>query len=508
MTFVIWKVYLLKDPIETRYSTYSIQICTDYFIENLYNINQKMRKLITLGLAVLTAAGFTSCNKGNGEETVIINSYVDGEDMPGGSSTAIVDGVLAFSSQSRNVTSDQQTDFFLGNSFFKKDWVIAPASTTARDGLGPFFNAKACATCHFLDGRGRPPLFDGEKNHGLLLRLSVLELGDHGGTVPDPNYGGQLQDQVIPGVTGKGDFVITYETILGKYDDGTSYELKKPIYSFVDLSYGAMAGDVMISPRVAPQMIGLGLLEALSENQILENEDPSDTDNDGISGRANYVWDKSVQEKVIGRFGWKANQPTLRQQDADAFLGDIGITTSINPNENCASGDCLDATNGGSPEFGDDFLDAMEIYSQTLAPPYRENADDATVLKGKQLFFDMRCTSCHVSSFVTGNHKISALSNQTIFPYTDLLLHDMGDNLSDNRPDFDATGNEWRTPPLWGIGKFNAINNHTRYLHDGRARNMTEAILWHGGEASQAQLAFLALSEEDREAVIIFLNSL
>lgn len=467
-----------------------------------------IKKLIALSLVTATLVSLNSCKKGNEEEVVAVSTYTEGEDLPGGNTTALIDGVLAFSAHSKNITGDQQTDFFVGNSFFTKDWVIAPASTTARDGLGPFFNAKACATCHVLDGRGRPPAYDGEKNHGLLLRLSIAGLGTHGEPLPDPNYGGQLQDQVIPGVTAKGDFVITYQTISGKYNDGTTYELKKPIYTITDLNYGALAADIMVSPRVAPQMIGLGLLEALTDNQILENEDPSDTDGDGVSGRVNYVWDKVAQKKVIGRFGWKANQPNLRQQDADAFLGDIGITTSINPDENCISGDCKTAANGGTPEFTDDFLDAMEVYSQTLAPPHRENANDETVLKGKKLFFDMKCTSCHIPSYETGNHNISALSNQLIFPYTDLLLHDMGDDLADNRPDFDATGNEWRTPPLWGIGLFNSINKHTRYLHDGRARNMTEAVLWHGGEASKAQKAFLALSEVDRDAVITFLNSL
>ena len=466
-----------------------------------------MINLKEIGLAIALLFVLGACKK-KVDETPLISNYEEGEDMPGGTATVQIDGVLAFSSQIRNTTSEELSSFFVGNSFFKKDWVIAPASTTARDGLGPFFNSKACATCHFLDGRGRPPRYAGERNHGLLLRLSITGEGTNGEPLAEPNYGGQLQTMAIPSVMKKGDFYISYETIPGQYTDGTTYELKKPIYNLTGLNYGTIAGDVMISPRVAPQMIGLGLLEALSDVQILANEDVLDRNNDGISGKANYVWDKTKQKKVLGRFGWKANEPNLRQQNADAFLGDIGITSSINPIENCLTGDCQTATNGGTPEFEDTFLDDLEVYTQTLAPPYRKNASDPTVLRGKSLFYSMKCISCHIPSYITGSHKISALVGQKIFPYTDMLLHDMGEDLSDNRPDFEAEGNEWRTQPLWGIGKIEKINKHTRYLHDGRARNLEEAVLWHGGEAIQQKNTFLGLDKSDRYAVITFLNSL
>jgi CxxC motif-containing protein (DUF1111 family) len=466
---------------------------------------KNIRKII---LAITIWPLLLACKKNHNDTALTISNYTQGEQMPGGETTVTLDGVLAFSSQSRNITANKTEGFFVGNSFFTKDWVIAPASTTARDGLGPFFNAKACATCHRNDGRGRPPTFHGEKDHGLLLRLSIPGTGENGGTIPDPNYGSQLQDQSVPGVDGKGDFTISYETISGSYKDGTTYELKKPVYNLQMSNYGAPAGDLMISPRVAPQMIGLGLLEALSETQLLENVDEMDSNNDGISGRANYVWDKVKKEKVIGRFGWKANEPNLRQQNADAFLGDIGITTSINPNENCTTADCNNATNGGSPEFPNVFLDAIELYSQTLAPPYRKNAKEVDVLTGKKIFYDLKCTSCHTPSFITGSHSIPALSNQTIFPYTDMLLHDMGDDLSDKRPDFHAEGNEWKTPPLWGIGQFMTVNGHTRYMHDGRARNIEEAILWHDGEATSSKNQYIELTKTNRELLITFLNSL
>ena len=467
-----------------------------------------MRILKKLELGIAFFLILTACKKTTADQPISINNYVQGENMPGGETTVTVDGAMAFSRQSQNISAANAEKFPLGNSFFEKNWVKAPASTTARDGLGPFFNARACAACHTRDGRGRPPKFNGEKNHGLLLRLSIPGTDEYGGAIPDPNYGNQLNDQSNPGIAEKGNFSISYETITGKYTDGTLYELQKPLYNLEVSNYGSISGNVMVSPRVAQQMIGLGLLEAITDIQITEIADEFDSDNDGISGRPNYVWDKLKKEKAIGRFGWKANQPSLRQQDADAFLGDIGITTSINPNENCITGACENAINGGSPEFEDTFLDALELYTQTLAPPYRKDAEIPEVLKGKQVFFDMKCTSCHTPYFVTGPHPIHALSNQLIFPYTDLLLHDMGNDLADNRPDFEANGNEWRTPPLWGIGQFKTINNHTRYMHDGRARNIEEAILWHGGEAQKSKEDYLNLNKENRDAMIRFLNSL
>ena len=466
----------------------------------------RILKKLVLGVAFLLI--LTACKKTTAHQPISINNYVEGENMPGGETTVSVDGSLAFSSQSRNISAKDAENFPIGNSFFKKNWVVAPASTTARDGLGPFFNARACAKCHTRNGRGRPPNFASETNHGLLLRLSIPGTDQFGGTLPDPNYGDQLQDHSNQGIAGKGSFSISQDIIAGKYSDGITYKLLKPIYNLELANYGSASGNIMTSPRVAQQMIGLGLLEAITDLQILNKEDEFDSDNDGISGRPNYVWDKLKKKTVIGRFGWKASQPNLRQQDADAFLGDIGITTTINPNENCISGDCKTAINGGEPEFEDSFLDVMELYTQTLAPPYRKNASDPTVLKGKQLFFDIKCASCHTSSYTTGPHKIDALSNQKIFPYTDLLLHDMGDDLADNRPDFIANGNEWRTAPLWGIGQFKIINNHTRYLHDGRAGDIEEAVLWHGGEAQKSKDNFLKLNKEERTAIIRFLNSL
>jgi len=433
-----------------------------------------------------------------------------GEELLGGEATIFDQSPNAFIYQIPGLSDNDGLLFFVGNSFFNQNWVSSPASTKARDGLGPVFNARSCAGCHFKDGRGRPPAFDGETATGMLLRLSVDGQGSHGEPVPEPTYGGQFQDNSILGVMKEGGFEILYSEVEGKYPDGTSYSLRKPHYQFVNLEYGEMSSAVKISPRVAPQMIGLGLLEAISEETILRNADEDDVDNDGISGRPNYVWDVLNKKTTLGRFGWKANEPNILQQSAGAFSGDMGITTFVFPDENCPHGvNCDTLPNGGKPEIDDDDLLKVVLYSSTLAVPAQRDVNDPNVLKGRQLFEKTGCVKCHIPKVQTGIHPtIDGLSNQTIRPYTDLLLHDMGEDLADFRPDFQANGKEWRTPPLWGIGLFNVVNGHTFYLHDGRARNIEEAILWHGGEAENIKKKFMELSKDERSKLIRFLESL
>ena len=443
------------------------------------------------------------------------DKYVDlvaeeGEQYSGGETTFFNTTEEAFGFSAPNLTFDEQSDFGIGNSFFRQSWVTAPSSTTARDGLGPFFNAVSCSSCHFKDGRGRAPLFDGETAHGLLLRLSIAGVNSNGSSFADPIYGGQMQDNAILGQTLKGRFNIVYQDIIERLADGTVVTLRKPTYVFNSLGYGPLATDLKVSPRVANQMIGLGLLEAIDESTLLAFADAADINNDGISGKVNYVYDVATNSKKIGRFGWKANQPNVRQQVAAAFSGDIGITSSLFPNENCPPGvDCNAIANGGSPEITDANLDKVALYSSTLAVPGRRNYTEQNVLEGKKVFETINCTSCHIPKIKTGNtHVITALRNQTIRPYTDLLLHDMGIGLADNAPDFEASGLEWRTQPLWGIGLINTVNKHTNLLHDGRARNVTEAILWHGGEAEKAKNSFKQLTTKQRNQLLEFIDSL
>jgi CxxC motif-containing protein (DUF1111 family) len=435
-----------------------------------------------------------------------------GEQLAGGELTVADTTRNAFGHPAPGLSREDGLLFFVGNSFFNQNWVTAPASTTARDGVGPLFNARSCAGCHLRDGRGSPPAPPGEPPAlGLLVRLSVPGEGPHGAPLPEPAYGEQLQDQAILGVPPEGALVVSYAEIAGRFADGEPYSLRAPAYSLGGLAYGRHDPALLLSPRVANQIIGLGLLEALPEAEILALADPDDADGDGISGRANYVWDVASGQLALGRFGWKANQPSLAQQTAAAFNGDMGISTPLFAGQNCADGQraCLEAPDGGQPEIAPDDFAKVVLYTSTLGVPARRNWDDAQVLAGRRLFREIGCASCHTPQRQTGVHpRFDALSNQTIWPYTDLLLHDMGPGLADGRPDFLASGSEWRTPPLWGIGLIPTVNGHSFYLHDGRARSLIEAVLWHGGEAEAARQRVLTLSKAERAALIAFLESL
>jgi len=437
-------------------------------------------------------------------------SAVSDSPLSGGDTTVFNTSRDAFAKPAKNLPTTDLRAFTFGNKMFNTKWWTAPASVTSLDGLGPTFNRKSCAACHFKDGRGRPPLDINEPMKSMLVRLSIPGMAENGAPMPHAAYGGQLNDNGINGVPAEGVAKITYEDIEGRYPDGTPYSLRKPIYEFKELAYGELGSDIMFSPRVAPSVYGLGLLEAVPMVTILSNADPHDKDGDGISGRPNYVWDVVNNKKSIGRFGWKANVATLQEQDAGAALGDIGITTSLFPDENCtkAQAECGTAINGGQPEMSDMQLEKLTFYVSTLAVPARRKVDDPVVQAGARLFERAQCASCHTPQMRTGEHDIAALSRQNIQPFSDMLLHDMGDGLADNRPDFEATGTEWRTPPLWGIGLVKTVNKHTNFLHDGRARNLEEAILWHGGEAAGSKETFKAMSKDERAALITFLRSL
>ena len=429
----------------------------------------------------------------------------------GGDTTVRSTNRNSFGLAAVNLTRLERRTFEVGDSFFSQNWVSAPASTEARDGLGPTFNAQSCSSCHTRDGRGMPPERDGDGERGLLFRLSVPGSdAATGAPLGEPNYGGQLQDRAILSVPAEGQFRIVYDVIHGEYGDGEPYRLLAPRYSFTGLAFGPMHPETMVSPRIAPAVFGAGLLEAISEADIRAQADPDDADGDGISGRPNMVWDARRAAVVLGRFGWKANVPTLEQQIAGAFLGDIGITSPVFPDENCPARQraCRSAPHGGTPEIAAERLGKVVFYNQTLGVPAMRDVGDPQVRRGAELFLKAGCASCHTPRYTTGDHPVAALSGQTILPYTDLLLHNMGAGLADGRPDFLAGGREWRTPPLWGIGLVDNVNGHTRFLHDGRARSIAEAILWHDGEGLAAREAFRNMSRAEREAVLRFLESL
>lgn len=466
--------------------------------------------------ALFLALGLSAC-----DDAPRFTKAEPGEARSGGAATVRKTDQNAFSLPSANLSPSRRVDFSVGNSFFRNPWVIAPSTTTARDGLGPLFNTNACQGCHIKDGRGHPPTPDAANAVSMLVRLSIPDAPAYAkvieqlGVVPEPVYGGQFQDMAIPGVTPEGKVRVDYTPVPVRFKDGTEIELRKPSLNITQLSYGPMHPDTRFSARVAPPMIGLGLLEAIPDEAILANAKAQAKDKNGIAGRPNRVWDDAQQKTVLGRFGWKAGQPNLNQQNVHAFSGDMGLTTSLRPFDDCTEAQtaCKQAPTGngpnGEPEVSDNILRLVLFYSRNLAVPARRDVNAPEVLAGKNLFFQAGCQSCHTPKYTTAaNAAEPELANQVIRPYSDLLLHDMGDGLADNRSEFQASGRDWRTPPLWGIGLTQAVSGHTQFLHDGRARNLLEAVLWHGGEAKASQQQVLSFNAEQRAALLAFLNSL
>lgn len=466
--------------------------------------------------ALFLALGLSAC-----DDAPRFTKAEPGEARSGGAATVRKSDQNAFSLPSANLPPSRRVDFSVGNSFFRSPWVIAPSTTTARDGLGPLFNTNACQNCHIKDGRGHPPTPDAANAVSMLVRLSIPDAPAYAkvieqvGVVPEPVYGGQFQDMAVPGVAPEGKVRVDYTPVPIRFKDGTEVELRKPVLQITQLGYGPMHPDTRFSARVAPPMIGLGLLEAIPEEAILANAAAQAKENNGINGRPNRVWDDDQQKTVMGRFGWKAGQPNLNQQNVHAFSGDMGLTTSLRPFDDCTDAQtaCKQAPNGngpdGEPEVSDNILRLVLFYSRNLAVPARRGVNDAQVLAGKNLFFQAGCQSCHTPKYTTAaNAAEPELANQVIRPYSDLLLHDMGEGLADNRTEFQASGRDWRTPPLWGIGLTQTVSGHTQFLHDGRARNLLEAVLWHGGEAKAAQQQVLSFNAEQRAALLAFLNSL
>ncbi|WP_424919382.1 di-heme oxidoredictase family protein [Achromobacter animicus] len=433
-----------------------------------------------------------------------------------------------FSQPSANMSFEGRQEFIVGNGLFRKDWVSAPSSTQASDGLGPLFNARSCQACHTKDGRGTVPGFDPLERTdavALLLRLAVPEGADRGhpklgadeiAALPEPVYGVQLQNFAVAGLPAEGRMEIEYEAVPVALRGGETATLMKPTYRIENLGYGPMRADTQISPRLAPPMIGLGLLESIHESDILANVGADKRD--GIVGKANWVTDARTGARVLGRFNLKAGQPTVEQQSAAAFSNDMGLSTPLFPEHSgeCtpAQTQCLDMPHGAQPRFGPEevpgkLMDFVTIYSTNLAVPMRRDADDARVLAGKKLFYEANCVACHVPKYVTSrNAKQPEHRFQLIWPYTDMLVHDMGDDLADGVSDGMATGREWRTPPLWGIGLTKTVNPNATWLHDGRARTLLEAVLWHGGAAKPARDRVVDMTPEERADLIRFLESL
>ncbi|WP_341644347.1 di-heme oxidoreductase family protein [Thauera sp. SDU_THAU2] len=402
-----------------------------------------------------------------------------------------------------------------GRRLVRQTWVIAPSDDVLAIGLGPTYNRPSCLSCHPRNGRGEPPSSALEPMRSMLVRLSIPGRDVHGGPKPEPSYGEQFNEFGVPGVPGEGVAGLSWETHVETLADGEQVELRRPVLHFRDLAFGPLHLETMHSLRIASPLIGLGLLEAVPEGDILALAEAQRVAGAGVAGVPNRVFDHRAGRTVLGRFGWKANQPTVRQQIAAALIGDMGITTDVFPEHDCppAQTACA-AVAGEHPEVSTASLDAMTAYHFALGVPARRDIDDPEVRRGEAVFAAAGCASCHVPELRTGPLPAGSapafpvLAEQTIHPYTDLLLHDMGDELADGRPDFEAGPRHWRTAPLWGIGLAEIVGDGAVYLHDGRARSLLEAILWHGGEAAAAREAVRALATSEREALLAFLRSL
>jgi len=434
------------------------------------------------------------------------------DERSAGDATVQVQSRSAFTQHVPGLTAEQLSAFALGDHVFRTPWVEAPASVAAFDGLGPFYSARSCSGCHMRDGRGHPPDGPDDVSRSMVVKLGVPDSA--GRRRPDARYGGHLSERAVRGLTPEGRLVVRWEDFEHVYADGERTTLRRPRIEVAAAAYGALSHDTRISARIAPAVIGGGLLESVPDSVLIALADSGDADGDGISGRVHWREPTkpgaAVPARRLGRFGWKATQPSLAAQVATALADDIGITTPARPEleftrvQRTARG----KPRGGEPELEGTTLAALIEYCRLVAVPARRDVDDPGVQRGAERFRDAGCTGCHVVTLPTGDDSVRAMSRQLIHPYSDLLLHDMGPGLSDGMPEGNAQPSEWRTPPLWGLGRSVVVSGYLFLLHDGRARTFEEAILWHDGEGRRSRDAFEALPAASRGDLIRFLESL
>ena len=429
-----------------------------------------------------------------------------------------------YSSPLAGLSAQNKLDFHIGEGVFQKFWVPSPSSTTASDGLGPLFNTRSCNSCHLNNGRGHAPdeNISGASIPSFLIKLGksypIAEIQPNKFFPPigDARYGHQFQGHSSPGVLPEGDYYLTYTTHIETLKDGTKVKLRKPNLHWNELNYGEFEDSTGFNMLVSPALIGMGLLDNIPDDTILSAADPDDKNNDGISGRVSWI--PNGINKTIGRFGYKASVASVSAQNQSAFNNDLGLSTPLNPNPygDCTAlqQDCLASPDGNSPHLGNLEVDKqqarlVDLFVSLSSPPAMRNLTSTRFLKGKDIFENGGCASCHTPKMKTGNHsEFSVLNNRTFFPFTDMLLHDMGPELASGFPSFSASPSEWRTAPLWGIGLSRKVSGRVGFLHDGRAKTIEEAILWHGGEGQKSKNYYKNLNKEQRNTLIYFLESL
>ena len=426
----------------------------------------------------------------------------------------------AYSEPAAVLNSKQRQLFMAGRSVFHRQWASVN-SLNGDWGLGPTFIADRCSVCHVNVGRGSPPASRDEQLVSMLVRLSVPGEGPHGAPNPHSVYGDQLQNRSLDGrnvdlayagaaVPAEAEVYLDWEERTMSFTDGETAVLRKPRVRIEGLNFGPLGADIMMSLRIAQPMVGMGFLDAVPEETLLALSRRQKAQ--GFDGRPNYVWDAVNKRISLGRFGWKANQPSLKQQTAAAALGDMGVASTLFPNQNCPPVQeiCARHLPGNVPEIIDHEIETVEIWLRGLAVPARRNMADPEIRRGEKLFAEAQCAACHVPEMKTAQKfpPLPQLANQTFRAYTDLLLHDMGEELADGRPDFKAGPRDWRTPALWGLGLSQAVSGSNALLHDGRARNVAEAILWHGGAAEVSREAYRNMSKADRDALVRFVEAI
>lgn len=502
-----------------------------------------MNVLIIIGLSFLLIA--CDINQTGNSSSLSAPTVKPEENFPGGKTTVSDKPFPSFQLPAKNLGDHLRAKFHAGKALANQPWVKAPTITFARDGLGPIYNARTCLSCHIKGGKGFIPADNKTPLTSTLVRLSILpsfsnldqnkkkDLLKIKGVLPHPVYGDQIQSQSISlahqlrhsqktgvlqhDVAPEAYIHINWQEKIFTYPDQHKVTLRSPELDFQYLGYGDIGSvkeGTVFSLRVAPMIHGAGLISLISDQDILALSDENDRNQDGVSGRPNKVWNVETQSTELGRFGLKSNKPTLDMIVAGAFANDIGISNPLEPQQPCSplQPSCSKIPDGNDEagfELPAELLQLVVNFNRNLAPVKRRYPNNKNVLAGRELFYQSGCQQCHNPSFTTQEStEFPHLSEQVIWPYSDFLLHDMGPELADGRPDFLATGNEWRTPPLWGIGLLSQVNGMSTLLHDGRARTVEEAILWHSGEAEMAKNRFINLEKQDRDNLVQFVNSL